>query len=62
VGRLADQIGAAVPDVPRTFESVHCGTVLVKGPFRVPTRWWIESMAGSLAFTVDAGHPGFFVP
>jgi len=62
VGRLADGVGAAVPDVPRTFDTVARGHMLNKGPFTVTTRWWLESVAGAISYTVDDGSPGDFVP
>lgn len=51
-GRLGDQPGASVPDVPATYTALAAGATLTFGPFTVVTRFLIEAVAGQgVAFT-----------
>jgi hypothetical protein len=56
-GRLADQNGAVVPDVPTTFTALAAGTTITIGPFPIVTRHHVEALVGQgVAFTQTPGN------
>ncbi len=57
VGRLADQIGAVVPDVPSSFRPVAASQTVCVGPFTVDTNHLVESLVGTLEVNVVAAQP-----
>jgi hypothetical protein len=50
-GRLADQLGAVVPDVPSSFRAIAASTTVRVGPYTNDTNHLIEALTGTL--TVD---------
>jgi hypothetical protein len=57
VGRLADQNGAAVPDVPAAFTALASGATITIGPFPIATRHHVEALVGQgVSYTQTPGN------